>query len=83
MWPTSFALTALTAADEERIGALVQQAVAEDERATRPCPSASSPSFWGLHVEGSSTTSSGEHHELEHTGNRRSRTGCIRAPSAL
>jgi uncharacterized protein YdhG (YjbR/CyaY superfamily) len=27
MWPTSFALTALTAADEERIGALVQHAV--------------------------------------------------------
>ncbi len=27
MWPTSFALTALTAADEARIGALVQQAV--------------------------------------------------------
>jgi hypothetical protein len=27
MWPTSFALTQLTATDEERIGALVQQAV--------------------------------------------------------
>ena len=27
MWPTAFALTALTAADEERIGALVQHAV--------------------------------------------------------
>ncbi len=27
MWPTSFALTALTAADEERISALVQHAV--------------------------------------------------------
>jgi hypothetical protein len=27
MWPTAFALTALTAADEARIGALVQQAV--------------------------------------------------------
>ncbi len=27
MWPTSFALTQLTAADEERISALVQQAV--------------------------------------------------------
>ncbi len=27
MWPTSFALTALTAADEEKIAALVQQAV--------------------------------------------------------
>jgi uncharacterized protein YdhG (YjbR/CyaY superfamily) len=27
MWPTSFALTALTAAEEERIAALVQQAV--------------------------------------------------------
>jgi hypothetical protein len=27
MWPTSFALTRLTAADEQRIGALVQQAV--------------------------------------------------------
>ena len=27
MWPTSSALTALTAADEERIGALVKQAV--------------------------------------------------------
>src|SRR4028118_1507197 len=27
MWPTSFALTALTADDEERISALVQQAV--------------------------------------------------------
>ncbi len=27
MWPTAFALTALTAADEERISALVQQAV--------------------------------------------------------
>ncbi len=27
MWPTSFALTALTAADEARIGALVKQAV--------------------------------------------------------
>ena len=30
MWPTSFALTELTAADEERIAALVKQAVAED-----------------------------------------------------
>src|SRR5918992_2944868 len=27
MWPTAFALTALTAADEEKIAALVQQAV--------------------------------------------------------
>ena len=27
MWPTSFALTELTAADEARIGALVKQAV--------------------------------------------------------
>jgi uncharacterized protein YdhG (YjbR/CyaY superfamily) len=27
LWPTSFALTALTAADEARIGALVRQAV--------------------------------------------------------
>ncbi len=27
MWPTSFALTALTAADEKRIGALVKKAV--------------------------------------------------------
>jgi uncharacterized protein YdhG (YjbR/CyaY superfamily) len=27
MWPTAFALTALTAADEARIGALVQQAM--------------------------------------------------------
>ena len=30
MWPTSFALTELTAADEERIGALVKRAVADD-----------------------------------------------------
>jgi hypothetical protein len=29
MWPTAFALTKLTAADEKRIGALVKQAVAE------------------------------------------------------
>jgi hypothetical protein len=27
MWPTTYALTELTAADEERIGALVKQAV--------------------------------------------------------
>jgi hypothetical protein len=27
MWPTSFALTELTAAEEERIGALVKKAV--------------------------------------------------------
>jgi uncharacterized protein YdhG (YjbR/CyaY superfamily) len=30
MWPTAFALTELTAADEERIGALVKRAVADD-----------------------------------------------------
>jgi len=30
MWPTSFALTELTAADEARIGALVKKAVTED-----------------------------------------------------
>jgi hypothetical protein len=30
MWPTSFALTELTAADEARIAALVKKAVAED-----------------------------------------------------
>jgi uncharacterized protein YdhG (YjbR/CyaY superfamily) len=30
MWPTSFAVTELTAADEARIGALVKKAVAED-----------------------------------------------------
>ena len=30
MWPTAFALTKLTAADEARIGALVKKAVAED-----------------------------------------------------
>ncbi len=30
MWPTSFALTKLTAADEARIGALVKKAVSED-----------------------------------------------------
>ena len=30
MWPTSFALSELTAADEARIGELVKQAVAED-----------------------------------------------------
>jgi len=30
MWPTSFALTELTAADEARIGELVKQAVGED-----------------------------------------------------
>ena len=29
MWPTAFALTKLTAADEERIGALVQKAVGQ------------------------------------------------------
>lgn len=31
MWPTSFALMALTAAEEERIGALVRQAVSHTE----------------------------------------------------
>ena len=31
MWPTSFALTELTAAEEERIGALVRQAVRDSE----------------------------------------------------
>ena len=30
MWPTSFALTELTATEEARIGALVKQAVADD-----------------------------------------------------
>jgi hypothetical protein len=30
MWPTAFALTKLTAADEKRIGALVKKASAED-----------------------------------------------------
>jgi hypothetical protein len=30
MWPTAFALKELTAAEEERIGALVTKAVAED-----------------------------------------------------
>ena len=30
MWPTAFALTKLTAADEAKIGALVKKAVAED-----------------------------------------------------
>lgn len=30
MWPTAFALTELTAADEERIGALVKKAVSEE-----------------------------------------------------
>jgi len=30
MWPTAFALTELTAADEARIGALVKKAVTED-----------------------------------------------------
>ena len=30
MWPTSFALKELTAADEKKIGALVKKAVAED-----------------------------------------------------
>jgi hypothetical protein len=30
MWPTSFALKELTATEEERIGALVKKAVAED-----------------------------------------------------
>jgi uncharacterized protein YdhG (YjbR/CyaY superfamily) len=30
MWPTTFALTRLTAAEEARIVALVQQAVSED-----------------------------------------------------
>jgi uncharacterized protein YdhG (YjbR/CyaY superfamily) len=30
MWPTSFALTKLTAADEARIGALVKRAARED-----------------------------------------------------
>jgi uncharacterized protein YdhG (YjbR/CyaY superfamily) len=31
MWPTSFALTALTAAEEARIGALVKKATADDK----------------------------------------------------
>jgi hypothetical protein len=30
MWPTSFALKGLTAAEEKKIGALVKRAVAED-----------------------------------------------------
>jgi hypothetical protein len=36
MWPTSFALTKLTAAEEARIGALVKKAVSWTELATGP-----------------------------------------------
>ncbi|WP_316573492.1 iron chaperone [Nocardia canadensis] len=38
MWPTAFGLTALTAADETRIAALVKKAVSGTSRA-RPAPS--------------------------------------------
>jgi uncharacterized protein YdhG (YjbR/CyaY superfamily) len=38
MWPTAFALTELTAADEARIAALVKKAVLRTEQATRPRP---------------------------------------------
>jgi len=39
MWPTAFALTELTAADEARIGALVKKAVpAPGPGGTRPAP---------------------------------------------
>jgi uncharacterized protein YdhG (YjbR/CyaY superfamily) len=34
MWPTAFALTELTAADEARIGALVQKAVSDGDAST-------------------------------------------------